>query len=515
MRAAAAAFGLVWCSAAGHAAPTVVPYLGHLTYDAGGVANGEFTVTLQIFSASTGGTSLWGPHTFHDVAVENGLFSILLGGTSSPDLAPALDSGAELWLAFTIDGAALLPRQALLTVPFARRAEHAATAGNAMALGGAAAGAYALSADIPADLATANGSVGTVPLYLGDHELGSSVITQAQGNVGVGVPVPQAALHVAGNVRATSSVRVGGDATTCNAQNAGAIRFQGGVFEGCDGAGWAPFGASAPMFATGGTFTETATHRIHTFTSTGSFSVTAAGTADVLVVAGGGGGAGGNPSSDGNGGGGAGGVRYEVDFPVGVGSYTVTVGNGGLGGAASANSPGQDGGSSSFSTLMALGGGGGGSDSGSQVGRAGGSGGGGGVSTAGGAGGLGTPGQGNKGGDGLPGGGSPGGGGGGGGGVGGLGGQGGQNQPGGAGGSGAQYTITGSAVWYAAGGGGSSWSGHGGDGGSGIGGKGASRPFAYAATAPAANTGSGGGAGTHGRASTAGAAGIVVIRYPK
>ena len=87
--------------------------------------------------------------------------------------------------------------------------------------------------------------------------------------------------------------------------------------------------------------------RCHTFTSSGTFDVTALSGSypaaiEWLVVAGGAGGGGYFGGSDGNGGGGAGGLRTNspecpaplksTDIDVAVASYTITVGAGGYGG---------------------------------------------------------------------------------------------------------------------------------------------------------------------------------------
>ena len=124
-------------------------------------------------------------------------------------------------------------------------------------------------------------------------------------------------------------------------------------------------------------------YKIHTFTGTGPFNVTAGGTPcgstklDYLVVAGGGGGVGGTPCDGGQGGGGAGGFRESVPSPAAwTGSpiaspggaltaaatdYTITVGGSGAGGAAMPPGTGIrqscTGGDSVFSTITSAGGG--------------------------------------------------------------------------------------------------------------------------------------------------------------
>ena len=120
-----------------------------------------------------------------------------------------------------------------------------------------------------------------------------------------------------------------------------------------DGRGVMPFIGVA---ATGGTITTDGDYKVHSFTSSGTFQVTTAGTepeVEYLVVAGGGSGAGKYYS----GGGGSGGYLTETNFSISETSYTVTVG---AGGAANPGAVGLNGSDSVFSTISATGGGGGG-----------------------------------------------------------------------------------------------------------------------------------------------------------
>ena len=125
------------------------------------------------------------------------------------------------------------------------------------------------------------------------------------------------------------------------------------------------------------------TDRIHTFRSSGIFTVNVAKTVEYLVIAGGGGGgAGSNGSAVGAGGGGAGGYLTADNLSLSVGTYAITVGGGGAGavpGSPSTDTQGDSGGNSSIAALVvATGGGGGGSrTSGANAGATGGSGGGG------------------------------------------------------------------------------------------------------------------------------------------
>lgn len=286
------------------------------------------------------------------------------------------------------------------------------------------------------------------------------------------------------------------------------------------------------IVATGGTITTDGDFKVHTFTSSGTFTITEAGnptgstTVDYTVVAAGGSGGGSDAGSArfGGGGGGAGGFRQSFPnpatggFPVAAQGYPITIGAGGAG--VGQDTQGNNGSPSIFSTITSTGGGGGGRDGGPSGtnGNSGGSGAGGGG--AGGAGGAGntpsvSPPQGNPGGS-WPGAPNPGGGQGGGGASAAGSSTGGGTTGGAPGGNGTANSITGSSVTRSGGGGGGSWPAGtyttAGAGGSGGGGNGASA--SVAAQAGTANTGGGGGgAGGGGATSGAGGSGVVVIRY--
>jgi len=270
------------------------------------------------------------------------------------------------------------------------------------------------------------------------------------------------------------------------------------------------------IIATGGTITTVGNYKVHTFNSSGTFTINKATVIEILVVAGGGSGGEGH-----GGGGGAGGLIYKSSFAILGQSYPVVVGAGGPQTNTLADARGTQGGNSVFSTLTAIGGGYGSTWEGGNGGSGGGS------ScyvihpypeslTTGS--GKGIAGQGNDGGpvfltpdnDGP-------GQGGGGAGAAGQSGSGPTDQKsiGGNGGAGATYSITGSAVTYAGGGGGGGAIGIG-IGGSGGGGD--SGIIGVNAVSGAANTGGGGGGGGvcaqyPARIGAAGGSGIVIIRY--
>lgn len=291
--------------------------------------------------------------------------------------------------------------------------------------------------------------------------------------------------------------------------------------------GWVSL--SNNFLATGGTETTYTdggvTYKVHTFTTSGTFSVSQGSTnVDYLIIGGGGGG--GNPYG---GGGGAGGYRTGT-ASVTVGDYTVTVGGGGSGRTLSGSTSltGGSGSDSSAFGVSSTGGGGGGAWSADSpiAGISGGSGGGGGPNnsnTSGAAGGSGTSGQGNTGGSGRQ---YLNGGGGGGGGAGGTGGTSLSQFVSGAGGNGSSSNINGTATTRGGGGAGGigsisgTYSSGSTQGGGGAGGFSVGGSLSQNGQNGTANTGGGGGgAGGVGNSWTGtgssgnGGSGIVIVRY--
>ncbi len=282
------------------------------------------------------------------------------------------------------------------------------------------------------------------------------------------------------------------------------------------------------LAATGGTVTTSGDFKIHTFTSPGTFCVSAISTVPAentvsyLVV--GGGGAGGNPDRSGGGGGGgfrenkspvdtytASPIEGSSDVAVTATAFPITVG---AGGTVSVPACGGSGSNSVFSTVTSAGGGAGGGYNHPNNGTPGGSGGGGSIGS--GTGGTGntppvSPAQGKNGGCGpssLP---SSASGAGGGGAT--VAGTPAPSSASGAGGNGATTNINGSPTAFAGGGGGGGCSSPGSAGGSGGGGTGGRLAPPVATTGGTANTGGGGGGAGPGAGTGTGGSGIVIIRY--
>ena len=347
----------------------------------------------------------------------------------------------------------------------------------------------------------------------------SSVLTEqmrlnSAGNLGVGTN-PVVSID-AGSRTDAIRIPVGTTAQRPGSPTNGMIRYNtsvGGVEFYTSATGqWASL---SPFVASGGTVTTYSsggvTYQVHTFTTSGTFTVvTGSKNVDYLIVAGGGGG-GGRPFH--GGGGGAGGVLTgTVTLSVSTNSIVIGAGGTGYNTASDTANNGQNTTALGFTAIA--GGGGGGTASGNDgPGNAGGSGGGASVRNA--SGGAGTAGQGNAGGPGQLAPETPNYGAGGGGGAGGAGGAGTQTT-GGNGGAGISNSLqTGSGQFYAGGGGGSVYAAStSGAGGSGIGGAGAYGPGGGNGVA---NTGSGGGGrdsrGGENKGSGNGGSGIVIIRY--
>ena len=365
---------------------------------------------------------------------------------------------------------------------------------------------------------------------------GPSVTFDSNGKVGIGISAPVASLDLQNKTDAIILPR-GTTAQRPSSPVNGMIRYNTtiSIVEEYRNGQWA--GLSNVFTAAGGTESTYSSggvnYKVHTFTSSGNFTVQSGSvTVDYLAIAGGGGGGGhmsGGWYNDPAGGGGAGGMITGT-MSVTSGSYSVTIGAGGVSRSTAAA---LNGGNTTFSSATAVGGGGGGAGAANNAqtqrfGQSGGSGGGGGgpaalQATA--TGGSGTSGQGNAGGFGgssspqnqIS---------GGGGGKGAAGENAQWSSRSGTGGVGATNSLrTGSGVYYAGGGGGggsnqlSIYGQVGGNGGGGRGGDREANSLSSTATAGAANTGGGGGGANASTSAVAfvgrnGGSGIVIIRYP-
>ncbi len=89
-----------------------IGYQGILSDASGQPLSGTFPMQFRLYKASTGGTSLWDSGPL-DVSVAQGAFDVTLS------VPQGLLDGSPLWLAISVDGETLGPRQQLLAAPYA------------------------------------------------------------------------------------------------------------------------------------------------------------------------------------------------------------------------------------------------------------------------------------------------------------------------------------------------------------------------------------------------------------
>ena len=126
--AAAALAVALWTSAqaqeeapqAALAIPTTLNYQGYLREPDGSLTTGTHDITANIYSDTTGGSSLY-TTTLPGVTVRDGLFNIVLG--DNPALPADLFANAPLYIGISLNSdPELVPRQRLHSVPWAFQA---------------------------------------------------------------------------------------------------------------------------------------------------------------------------------------------------------------------------------------------------------------------------------------------------------------------------------------------------------------------------------------------------------
>ena len=113
------------------AVPDQVNYQGLLKDDSGLPIAGSVNFDFAIFDTLTSGTQLW-TETQNGVSVVNGIYSVALG--SITPLTASILTGGTVYLETTVNGETLQPRERLLAVPYALRAQEADNVGGVSSL---------------------------------------------------------------------------------------------------------------------------------------------------------------------------------------------------------------------------------------------------------------------------------------------------------------------------------------------------------------------------------------------
>jgi hypothetical protein len=114
----------------GQSVPPLMNYQGHLTNATGQpLASGQYTLTFNVYNVPTGGTAVWGPQAIVADVID-GYFNVVLSTDSTGDDSITTAFIAQpRYVSIRVDAAAeILPRQQVLSAPYAIQASRAAAA---------------------------------------------------------------------------------------------------------------------------------------------------------------------------------------------------------------------------------------------------------------------------------------------------------------------------------------------------------------------------------------------------
>jgi hypothetical protein len=173
--------------------PTLVKYSAALTDLNGKPLSGVVGVTFLLYKDEQGGAPLW-VETQNVTPDKNGHYSVMLGAARSQGLPTDLfSSGEARWLGVRAEGQEERPRVLLLSVPYALKAEDAATlgglppsafvlaapAGNASAnVSSDATTSASVLAATASNVTTTGGTANTIPLFTTATNIQNSLLTQ-------------------------------------------------------------------------------------------------------------------------------------------------------------------------------------------------------------------------------------------------------------------------------------------------------------------------------------------------
>jgi hypothetical protein len=204
----------LWAQASGSdASPVSVPHLVKFSGNIAAAPAGTVGVIFALYADETGGAPLW--QEVQNVTVDaNGRYSAVLGSRSTSGIPVEVFSSNEArWLGVEVQGQAEQSRVLLVSVPYAIKASDAETLGglpaSAFMLANAAQpAAYVNTAAVSmaaktavAAISASGATAGNVPMFTdATGDLGASMITQANGNVGIGTATPASLLNAVSGV---------------------------------------------------------------------------------------------------------------------------------------------------------------------------------------------------------------------------------------------------------------------------------------------------------------------------
>jgi hypothetical protein len=210
--------------------PTLINYQGQLV-DASGAAltNGNYSLTVRIYSADPGGTLLWGPQLLPNVPLVGGRFNVVLGPyDASFRVISTAFSNATAYLEIQVGAnSPIVPRQQILSAPYALKSGAADSATDSAHLEGFGWDAVFTDTGRPdtGHLPTskiADGAVTTAKIAVdavGTTQVTNGAITVAKlnlqgGNVGIGPATSGYGLDVSStNTAAIRAINTTGSGT--------------------------------------------------------------------------------------------------------------------------------------------------------------------------------------------------------------------------------------------------------------------------------------------------------------
>ncbi len=116
------------------AAPAALNAQGVIRDAEGNPANGAFSIRFALYESQTAGTAIWS-EVVTDVGVADGVFSTVIGtNPANPIPNDLFATRPDVWLGVRVEAEAELPRQRLVSVPYALESNHALRATTAAGL---------------------------------------------------------------------------------------------------------------------------------------------------------------------------------------------------------------------------------------------------------------------------------------------------------------------------------------------------------------------------------------------